>query len=120
MTDLSPKIKRGSLGDATVLQPTLMAAVPAIMDRISKNVWEKARDGGDVAFHLFMWAYEYKRTRLESGVGSFFLDKFVFQRIRALLGGRVRMMLCGGAPLSQETQRFMNIVFDCPILQVCN
>jgi len=117
MTDLSPKIKRGSLGDAAVLKPTMMAAVPVIMDRIYKNVWEKARDGGEVAFQLFSWAYEYKRSRLESGVGSFFLDRFVFQRIRNLLGGRVRMMLCGGAPLSAETQRFMNIVFACPILQ---
>ena len=27
------------------------------------------------------------------------------------------MMLCGGAPLSEKTQRFMNICFCCPVLQ---
>lgn len=27
------------------------------------------------------------------------------------------MMLSGGAPLSEETQRFMNICFCCPVLQ---
>ena len=118
MTDLSPKIKRGSLGDASVLRPTLMAAVPVIMDRIYKNVWEKARDGGEILLQVFTWAYGYKRARLESGAGSFFLDKFVFRRIRTLLGGRIRLMLSGGAPLSMETQRFMSIVFDCPIMQV--
>lgn len=27
------------------------------------------------------------------------------------------MMLCGGAPLSAETQRFINVCFCCPIGQ---
>lgn len=27
------------------------------------------------------------------------------------------MMLSGGAPLSEKTQRFMNICFRCPVLQ---
>uniref|UniRef100_A0AAQ6AKX3 long-chain-fatty-acid--CoA ligase n=1 Tax=Amphiprion ocellaris TaxID=80972 RepID=A0AAQ6AKX3_AMPOC len=34
-----------------------------------------------------------------------------------LLGGRVRMMLSGGAPLSAATQRFMNVCFCCPVGQ---
>uniref|UniRef100_A0AAQ4REH9 long-chain-fatty-acid--CoA ligase n=1 Tax=Gasterosteus aculeatus aculeatus TaxID=481459 RepID=A0AAQ4REH9_GASAC len=34
-----------------------------------------------------------------------------------LLGGRVRMMMSGGAPLSSATQRFMNVCFCCPVGQ---
>lgn len=41
----------------------------------------------------------------------------VFKKVRALLGGNVRMMLSGGAPLSPATQRFMNICFCCPVGQ---
>uniref|UniRef100_A0AAY5KS58 long-chain-fatty-acid--CoA ligase n=1 Tax=Esox lucius TaxID=8010 RepID=A0AAY5KS58_ESOLU len=37
--------------------------------------------------------------------------------VRRLLGGRVRLMLCGGAPLSSATQRFMNVCFCCPVGQ---
>uniref|UniRef100_A0A8C8FQ76 long-chain-fatty-acid--CoA ligase n=1 Tax=Oncorhynchus tshawytscha TaxID=74940 RepID=A0A8C8FQ76_ONCTS len=37
--------------------------------------------------------------------------------VRRLLGGRVRLMLSGGAPLSSATQRFMNICFCCPVGQ---
>lgn len=41
----------------------------------------------------------------------------LFKKVRALLGGNVRMMLSGGAPLSSVTQRFMNICFCCPVGQ---
>uniref|UniRef100_A0A804HI36 long-chain-fatty-acid--CoA ligase n=1 Tax=Homo sapiens TaxID=9606 RepID=A0A804HI36_HUMAN len=37
--------------------------------------------------------------------------------VKALLGGNVRMMLSGGAPLSPQTHRFMNVCFCCPIGQ---
>ena len=41
LTDTSNKIKKGTKGDATVLQPTLMAAVPAILDRVRDGVTKK-------------------------------------------------------------------------------
>ena len=46
-----------------------------------------------------------------------FYFRLIFKRLRRLLGGRVRMMLSGGAPLSADTQQFMNICFCCPIGQ---
>ncbi|CAJ1964750.1 unnamed protein product [Sphenostylis stenocarpa] len=41
MTDTSNKIKKGTKGDATVLKPTLLTAVPAILDRIRDGVVKK-------------------------------------------------------------------------------
>lgn len=41
LTDTSNKIKRGTKGDATVLMPTLLAAVPAILDRVRDGVRKK-------------------------------------------------------------------------------
>ena len=41
ITDTSNKIKKGTKGDATVLKPTLMAAVPAILDRVRDGVFKK-------------------------------------------------------------------------------
>lgn len=117
LSDVSNKIKRGTKGDISVLRPTLMAAVPAIMDRISKNVWEKVNDGGAAKRTLFNWAYEYKKERMLRGMPSPLLDKVIFNKVKLLLGGRVRVMLSGGAPLSTETQRFMNVCFGIPIVQ---
>ena len=41
----------------------------------------------------------------------------MFNKIRAILGGELRMMLSGGAPLSPETEEFMNVCFCCPVAQ---
>nr|CAB3456657.1 unnamed protein product [Digitaria exilis] len=41
MTDTSNKIKKGTKGDVSVLKPTLMISVPAILDRIKDAVFKK-------------------------------------------------------------------------------
>jgi long-chain acyl-CoA synthetase len=44
-----------------------------------------------------------------------FYDKVVFGKIRALLGGEVRIMITGSAPISAEILNTMKVVFSCPI-----
>ena len=43
--------------------------------------------------------------------------RIIFKKVAQALGGRIRVMLSGGAPLSGATQRFMHICFSCPVLQ---
>lgn len=117
LTDQSSKIKKGSKGDISVLKPTLMAAVPVIMDRLYKAVWDKVKSGGPFSRALFQFAYDYKLNSLEKGYDTPVFNKLLFSKIQQLLGGELRMMLSGGAPLSEKTQRFMNICFCCPVLQ---
>lgn len=116
LSDQSSKIKKGSKGDCTVLKPTLMAAVPEIMDRINKNVMSKVQEMNVVQRTLFKLAYDYKLEQVKHGYDAP-LCNILFRKVRALLGGNVRMMLSGGAPLSSATQRFMNICFCCPVGQ---
>ncbi|KJH44498.1 CoA ligase 4 domain protein [Dictyocaulus viviparus] len=115
--DRAPKIKKGSRGDCYALKPTLMACVPAVMDRIYKAVIEEVNSNSLIFREMFRACYERKRTRYEEGYTSFILNKLVFNRIGKLLGGHIRCVLSGGAPLSPETQRFMNICFCCPVIQ---
>uniref|UniRef100_A0A8C1ZSF8 long-chain-fatty-acid--CoA ligase n=1 Tax=Cyprinus carpio TaxID=7962 RepID=A0A8C1ZSF8_CYPCA len=132
LTNQSTKIKKGSKGDISVLRPTLMAAVPVrlnlslsvslwafgeIMDRIYKNVMLKVEEMSVFQRTLFLLAYNYKMEQLAMGYSTPLCDKLVFQKVRALLGGRLRVLLSGGAPLSAVTQRFMNICFCCPVGQ---
>uniref|UniRef100_A0A8C9SZ13 long-chain-fatty-acid--CoA ligase n=1 Tax=Scleropages formosus TaxID=113540 RepID=A0A8C9SZ13_SCLFO len=113
----STKIKKGSKGDTSVLQPTLMAAVPEIMDRIYKNVMTKVQEMTSVQRTLFVLAYNYKMEQISKGYSTPLCDRLVFRKVRSLLGGKTRVLLSGGAPLSAATQRFMNICFCCPVGQ---
>ncbi|CAB1326073.1 unnamed protein product [Coregonus sp. 'balchen'] len=113
----STKIKKGSKGDTSVLKPTLMAAVPEIMDRIYKNVMTKVEEMSSVQRTLFVLAYNYKMEQITKGYSTPLCDSLVFRKVRSLLGGHMRVLLSGGAPLSAATQRFMNICLCCPVGQ---
>jgi long-chain acyl-CoA synthetase len=71
---------------------------------------------------LFNLAYNRRLKAIEgsflcvSGLETFIWDNLVFKPIRALLGGRVRFVLCGGAPLSTDTQRFVNVCLGYVVL----
>ncbi|KAF7244958.1 Long-chain-fatty-acid--CoA ligase 4 [Varanus komodoensis] len=117
LSDQSSKIKKGSKGDCSVLKPTLMAAVPEIMDRIYKNVMSKVQEMNYIQKTLFKIGYDYKLEQIKRGYDAPLCNLLLFKKVKALLGGNIRMMLSGGAPLSPQTQRFMNICFCCPVGQ---
>ncbi|XP_020651142.1 fatty acid CoA ligase Acsl3 [Pogona vitticeps] len=117
LSDQSSKIKKGSRGDVSELKPTLMAAVPEIMDRIYKNVMSRVNEMSSFQRNLFILAYNYKMEQISKGYTTPLCDSLIFRKVRMLLGGKIRVLLCGGAPLSAATQRFMNICFCCPVGQ---
>ncbi|OMP06219.1 AMP-dependent synthetase/ligase [Corchorus capsularis] len=123
LTDTSNKIMKGTKGDASALKPTLMAAVPAILDRVRDGVLKKVEEKGGVAKKLFDIAYKRRLAAIEGswfgawGLERWLWDIIVFERVRAVLGGHIRFMLCGGAPLSGNSQRFINICMGAPIGQ---
>lgn len=77
---------------------------------------------GGITKKLFELAYNRRFAAIEgSWFGAWGLEAalwniLVFRKIRSALGGRVRGMLSGGAPLSGDTQRFMNICFGYDFL----
>ncbi|KAM7492433.1 hypothetical protein LguiA_035354 [Lonicera macranthoides] len=123
LTDTSNKIKKGTMGDASALKPTLMTAVPAILDRVRDGVFKKVEEKGGFTKKLFNIAYKRRLAAIEGswlgawGIEALLWDILVFKKIRTVLGGDIRYMLCGGAPLSADTQRFINICMGAPIGQ---
>ncbi|KAG0470979.1 hypothetical protein HPP92_015525 [Vanilla planifolia] len=123
LTDTSNKIKKGTKGDASVLAPTLMTAVPAILDRVRDGVRKNVNSKGGIAKKLFDIAYDRRFSAIEgSWFGAWGLEKLlwdflVFRKVKAILGGHIRFLLSGGAPLSGDTQRFINICLGAPIGQ---
>ncbi|KAL1457447.1 hypothetical protein WDU94_007679 [Cyamophila willieti] len=69
MIDTSSKIKRGTKGDASVLHPTALTAVPLILDRIYKGVHEKGVPGVPVQAGIVC-----VRVRIQEEVGEAWLQ----------------------------------------------
>jgi len=75
----------------------------------------QVEEKGGLAKKLFNLACKRRLAAIEGswfgawGVEKLFWDVLVFKKIRSILGGRIRFMLCGGAPLSGDSQRFINI-----------
>jgi long-chain acyl-CoA synthetase len=44
-------------------------------------------------------------------------DSLIFSKVRKILGGRVRLLVSGGAPISQEVKYFTIAAFSCPVLE---
>lgn len=42
-------------------------------------------------------------------------DRMIFNKFREAVGGNVRQMLTGSAPISKEVANFLKIAFCCPI-----
>jgi long-subunit acyl-CoA synthetase (AMP-forming) len=120
LTDTGVKLKRPeSIGDASCLQPTLMVFAPAVLDKVYQGVQAKRAALGGLGQQLFSWGLASGERRFDRGkVGAnWFFDKLVFKKVQALVGGRIKCMITGSAPLSPEIQRFIQTVIGAPVRQ---
>jgi len=116
LVDGAPMLKTGVTGDVKELRPTLMSAVPLVLNRIKGSIEKKVAASGR-GKDMFNWGYNYVKNGGSNPIIRTFLNTFVFSKIRAVTGGRVRLMLSGGAPLHPDTHEFIKICFGCDVLQ---
>ena len=117
LTNKSTKVKAGSKGDANLLKPTLMCAVPMILERIYKSTVDTMRRQGWAVEELFHYFVNYKMKWQDRGFDTPLLKKTLFRKIRYFLGGKVRFMLSGGAPLSEDTHSLTRTCICVPLMQ---
>ncbi|XP_037274247.2 fatty acid CoA ligase Acsl3 [Rhipicephalus microplus] len=107
ITDNASAVAKGCRGDVTLLQPTVFACVPLIVDRLRKGVNEVAAAKGPFFKALFDYAVQYKNFWLDLGFDTPILNQLVFKHVRLLLGPNLKVLACGSAPLSRHTRRFV-------------
>ncbi|EFF90973.1 long-chain-fatty-acid-CoA ligase [Streptomyces sp. e14] len=106
-----------------VVQPTYMAAVPRIFEKVYNGVAAKARAGGNAKYKIFQWAAEvareyakvtqdnFQRTGVHSAPFGLaakhkVADALVYSKIREAFGGRLRACVSGSAALAPEIGYF--------------
>jgi len=117
LTDKSTMVKRGAKGDASVLKPSIMFCVPLILDRVYKGITEQIRKKGVAVDNVLNFLVNYKQECLAKGEPTPIIDRLVFRSIRELLGGRVRVIMSGGAPLAPNTHHYLRAVLGLDLLQ---
>jgi len=109
------------------IQPTLMCAAPRVFEKVYNRVVTGAQADGGAKLKIFTWAVGVGRKasaerlagRRPSGVLKLqhgIADKLVFSKLRARLGGRMRAMVSGSAPLAKEIGEFF-FAAGLPILE---
>ncbi len=103
LTDSSTGIRKGDLGDLRVLNPTIMHAVPAVLERLKKAIEAKVGMGSWVKKILFQVAFEQKLLALRDDSTTPLLDHIIFDKVaQAVVGNRLRSIVSAGALLNSE------------------
>jgi long-chain acyl-CoA synthetase len=103
--------------DVLEVKPTIMISVPRLYEKIYAKAAALAMAAGFPKKNIFFWARGVgiecaERETAGHKVGGWLAfqralaDKLVFVKLRAKLGGRIRFMVSGGAPLNPKINKF--------------
>jgi long-chain acyl-CoA synthetase len=99
------------------VRPTIMCAVPRLYEKMYAKIREKVASDPALRRKVFAWAigvgaelFEHRVKKTQPGGflkrKAALADSLVFSKIRERTGGRLRMFISGGAPLSKEIAEF--------------
>ncbi|KPJ05275.1 Long-chain-fatty-acid--CoA ligase 1 [Papilio xuthus] len=100
--------------DLGALKPTMMPAVPRLLNRL----YDKAQSeisNSKIKKLLFNMALSAKESELKRGIirADSIWDKLVFRKVREGMGGRLRIMVVGSAPLAGNVLTFARCALGC-------
>jgi long-chain acyl-CoA synthetase len=111
----------------SVVKPTLMCAAPRIFEKVYNKTVTTALEAGGAKAKIFGWAVgvgkqkvalEQARKPLPAGLKMKFAvaERLVFSKLQTRLGGRLRVLVSGSAPLSRDIAEFFAAA-NLPIME---
>lgn len=79
------------------IKPTLFLGVPALFEKLYKKIWKNVRKQGKEKLLKKVIKINNKTKKIGINLGKIF-----FKDILAVFGGRMRMMICGGAAINPD------------------
>ncbi|MCF8308803.1 MAG: long-chain fatty acid--CoA ligase [Bacteroidales bacterium] len=100
------------------VRPGILITVPLLLERIYKGIINKKQELKGLSKYIYKLALNFALRKKDTSKQLSFFDKFqrkiydklVYSKWRALMGGRVRKIICGGSALSRDIYAFFNIV----------
>lgn len=105
--------------DCQRLQPSMFPSVPRLYNRI----YGLLKSGIDTAGGCKTWlaqkaiAAKMFYLRRDAAYNHGCYDKLVCNKFKARLGGNVKYMLTGSAPIDQQVLEFFKVCFCCPVME---
>ena len=99
------------------VRPTLVGVVPRVLEKVHDRVMDVVRTAPPIRQKIFHWALgvgkqafpsQLKGQSLPLGlhIKHAIADKLIFSKVRGQLGGRLKILASGAAPLAQELAEF--------------
>jgi long-chain acyl-CoA synthetase len=99
------------------IRPHLMVSAPRIFEKIYAGIMNKVLSSSPLRKKIFFWALKVGKKHGAKKLGGQPISPFlrakrnlayrlVFEKIIGLTGGRIRLFLSGGAPLSKDIAEF--------------
>ncbi len=112
------------VANLAAVRPTVMAGVPRVYEKVYNRIVSGAKEGSPLKYKIFQWALavgsEVSKLRQKGRQPSGLLalkhrlaDRLVYSKLKARLGGRLRVLVSGGAPLARTIGEFFHA---CDIL----
>ncbi|PHU09714.1 Long chain acyl-CoA synthetase 5 [Capsicum chinense] len=109
------------IDDIKELKPTVFCSVPRVLDRIYSGLVEKTSSVGFLKHKVFNFCYNYKLGNMSKGYkhseAAPIIDKIIFSKVKEGLGGNLRLILSGAAPLSSTVETYLRVVTCANVLQ---
>ena len=113
--------------DIAVVRPTVLTGVPRVYEKLQARIMEKGSTGSGAKVALFHWAIKNgvararatlrgKRAGPLTSLQANIADRLVFSKIRAGVGGRLRFVISGSAPLPVNVLEFF-VGIGIPVLE---
>jgi long-chain acyl-CoA synthetase len=113
--------------DMARVRPTVLTGVPRVYEKLHDRILDTANAAGSVKARVFGWALAAGRTRAKAvlrgktagpltAIGSAIGDRMVFSAIREKMGGRLRFVASGSAPLDPKVMEFFYAI-GVPIIE---
>jgi long-chain acyl-CoA synthetase len=105
--------------DMKLLKPTIFVSVPRLYNRIYEMIARAISETTGLKKALLNKALSAKQHNYErkGKCTHKIYDKLVFKRFGKMLGGKVRVMMTGSAPIAEEVVKMMRVVFSCIVVE---
>ena len=111
--------KKNFMEDIALLKPSFFVCVPRVYNKIYEGIQTKLSALTGIKKKLIDQAIATKlyNLRTKNQLTHWFYDKIVFNKIREILGGKVKALVTGSAPMRQEVIDFLKIAFCAPMVE---